>query len=167
VRTAVFQREQASKLESLQQAASQSELKPGALIGKLVIPSVGISAIVTEGVDDEILSRAVGHIPGTALPGSQGTIGLAGHRDTFFRTLKGMKQGDRIFLETPAGDYEYKVTRMDIVAPSRVEVLESASRPSLVLVTCYPFDLVGPAPRRFIVTASLDASSASIDKPQT
>lgn len=121
--------------------------------GKIEIARVKVSAIVHEGVDSRTLRRAVGHIPGTSFPGEPGNVGLAAHRDTFFRGLRDIRKSDVIRVETREGTYEYEVESTRIVLPDRVDVLEASSEPTLTLVTCYPFNYVGKAPKRFIVTA--------------
>jgi sortase A len=127
--------------------------RPGQPIGEIEIRRLGIVAAVVEGVGSRHLRLAVGHVPGTALPGERGNIGIAGHRDTFFRSLRHIRAGDTIRLITPRGLYEYSVESTQVVAPSQTEALQSRSEPSVTLVTCYPFYYVGPAPRRFIVRA--------------
>src|SRR6476659_8583508 len=127
----------------------------GALIGRLEIPRVGVAAIVREGDDTATLRHAVGHIPDTALPGEQGNAGLAGHRDTFFRGLKGIRVGDRITMTTMTGVLVYTVRDTSVVDPDDVSVLSPTGRQTLTLVTCYPFYYIGSAPRRFIVQAEL------------
>jgi sortase A len=127
--------------------------KPG-LIGRIEVPRLNLTAIVREGVDSKTLRRAVGHIPSTALPGMPGNVGMAGHRDTFFRNLRDIKKDDRITVETLHGNYEYLVDSIRIVKPNDVSVLKTAAgSSSLTLVTCYPFNYVGSAPNRFIVRA--------------
>jgi len=126
----------------------------GGLVGKLEIPRIGLSVMVVEGVDSADLKRAVGHIPGTALPGESGNIGLAGHRDTFFRPLRSIHRNDSIMLRTLQGSYRYRVVSTKVVPPGDVQVLYPTGRDTLTLVTCFPFDYVGPAPRRFIVRAN-------------
>jgi sortase A len=123
------------------------------LVGRIEIPSLGVSAIIAEGADKRTLGRAVGHLPETALPGDQGNIVLAGHRDTFFRSLGGVSLGDRILITTPRGRFEYEVDEVAIVNPSDVGVIAPTSGSTLTLVTCFPFHYIGPAPRRFIVRA--------------
>ena len=125
------------------------------MMGKITIPRIDLSAVVVEGDDDLILRRAVGHIPGTALPDDTGTVGLAGHRDTFFRGLGLVRENDIIVLETLRGTYRYRVADTAIVEPNNIDVLRSSQFRSLVLVTCYPFHFVGSAPQRYIVTAWL------------
>ena len=137
-------------------AASSSPptaVAPGELIGRIGIPRLDLSVIVAEGVDTLTLRRAVGHIPGTGMPGKPGNVGLAGHRDTFFRPLRNIRGGDVITLTTPAGEYRYRVVSIKIVKPSDLGVLDPSVTEVLTLVTCYPFYYIGPAPDRFIVRA--------------
>jgi sortase A len=123
------------------------------LVGRLEIPRVGLSVVVAEGADDATLRRAAGHIPGTALPGRSGNVGIAGHRDTLFRSLRGIEVNDMILLTTLQGEYHYRVVSTKVVDPSDVAVLNPDGGEILTLVTCYPFYFVGPAPDRFIVRA--------------
>jgi sortase A len=115
---------------------------------------------VVEGVDRISLRRAVGHIPGTALPGEAGNVGLAGHRDTFFRQLKDVKIDDEIQVSTPTSNFKYRVVSLRIVDPENVGVLAPSGENVLTLVTCYPFYFVGPAPKRWIVRARQVSSQA-------
>jgi len=128
-------------------------LQKGGLIGRLEIPRLGVSVMVVEGVAVRDLERAAGHIPGTALPGQHGNVGIAAHRDTYFRPLAGIHTGDRMTVQTVDGLYAYRVVSTQIVRPEDAQVLYPTSRDSLTLVTCYPFYYVGPAPMRFIVRA--------------
>ena len=127
------------------------------LVGRLEVPRLGVSVIVVEGDGEGVLRHAAGHIPGTALPGETGNIGISAHRDTFFRPLRNIRADDAITLITLAGEYRYKVVSTTIVTPDDIGVLRSAPGPApgevLTLVTCYPFYFVGPAPKRFIVRA--------------
>ncbi len=122
-------------------------------LGRIEIPRIGVSAIVEEGDADPTLLDAVGHIPGTALPGADGNAALAGHRDTYFRHLEDVQDGDEIWFTTMTAIYKYRVESTRVVDPSDVSVLASTGHPQLTLVTCYPFHYVGPAPKRFIVVA--------------
>jgi sortase A len=119
------------------------------------IAKLGLEVPVYEGTDEFNLNRGAGWILGTARPGEAGNIGIAAHRDGFFRGLKDIHEGDQIKIAAPSGDYLYKVDQIEIVDPSNTSVLKKRSRPSLTLVTCYPFYFVGDAPQRFIVHASL------------
>ncbi len=128
-------------------------LAPGDMVGRIEIPRLGLRAVILEGTSTRCLRRAVGHIEGTSLPGEGGNTGLAGHRDTFFRALRNIKDGDKIVLDTLEGTFQYVVESMRIVKPQRVEVLGATAAPALTLVTCYPFNYIGSAPKRFIVRA--------------
>lgn len=125
------------------------------LIARLEIPRLGVSVVVREGIDAKTLRLAVGHIPGTAWPGATGNVGLAGHRDTFFRRLRHIQAGDEIRLATEEGSFRYRVGKTSIVMPKDVHVLDQTPQPVLTLVTCYPFFYVGSAPQRFIVRADM------------
>jgi sortase A len=127
---------------------------PDGLIGKIEIARLGVSVIVVEGSDEATLRRAAGHIEGTALPGQIGNLGIAAHRDTFFRPLRNIRANDVISLTTRTGRYQYRVVSTKIVNPSDVTVLNSDGTEILTLVTCYPFYFVGAAPKRFIVRAT-------------
>jgi sortase A len=128
---------------------------PGSTIGRIEIPRLGVSAVIRAGIDARTLRLAVGYIPGTALPGEQGNVGLAGHRDTFFRKLRDINPDDEIRVTTRDGVFHYYVQRTNIVQPKDVSVLSATSYSALTLVTCYPFTYVGSAPQRFIVRAAL------------
>lgn len=123
-------------------------------LGILKIPSIDLEVPLLEGTDDLTLNRAVGHIEGTPVPGSPGNIGVAGHRDGFFRGLKDIQTGDVIELFHQNRTDRYIVDEILIVAPEETSVLSERSKASLTLVTCYPFYFVGSAPLRYIVRAS-------------
>ena len=129
--------------------------RPGTVLGTLTVPALHLSTPVLEGSDDGTLSRGAGHIEDTPFPGETGNIGIAGHRDTVFRPLKHAKVGDRLELTTADHQYRYTITKTLIVGPDDVYVLDPTSSPTLTLVTCYPFEFIGHAPRRFIVQAEL------------
>jgi sortase A len=127
----------------------------------LRIPRIVLEVAVLEGTGDWTLNRAVGHIEDTAVPGTAGNVGIAGHRDGFFRGLENITAGDRIDLETLEGVRAYSVERTWVVDPTEVSVLDPTSETAITLVTCFPFEWVGPAPRRFIVRATLDKTAES------
>ena len=141
----------------------------GALLGRLEIPSLHLSAMVREGVDDTVLRVAVGHVPATALAGQRGNFAIAAHRDTLFRALKDIGTGNLVTFQAPDGNaYQYRVAATQIVKPSDVSVLRSDGGglitgggsaqgvPKLLtMITCYPFSYIGSAPKRFIVEARL------------
>ncbi len=130
-----------------------AQIGPDGLIGRIDIPRIGLSAVVFEGTDKVTLRRAVGHVAYTALPGQRGNVGLAGHRDSFFRPLRNIVLNDIITVTTVRGEYRYRVASTRIVSPYAVDVLDSGQTEILTLVTCYPFYFVGSAPSRFIVRA--------------
>lgn len=123
------------------------------VLGRLEIPRLGVSATVREGDDARTLRQAVGHIPGTALPGASGNAGLAAHRDTFFQRLKDIRTRDAITFTSPDGIHHYIVEDILIVEPTNVSVLNDSESATLTLVTCYPFNYIGSAPKRFVVRA--------------
>jgi sortase A len=132
-----------------------ASVSPPSILGRIEIPALNLSAPILPNYDPDSLRKGIGHIPHTALPGGLGTVGLAGHRDTFFRPLRTMSPHTEIRLVVPAGTYRYFVDSTEIVTPDRVDILDTGMRPELILITCYPFDYIGAAPRRFIVHAHL------------
>lgn len=163
-------------------------LAEGDVIGRIDIPDLGISASILEGDSSSVLRRAVGHIPRTELPGDGGNVGLAGHRDTFFRALEHVVAGQEVLVETLWGSRRYEVVSTRVVDPQDGYVLDddalehivddtleaegfeelrsgtsgSEEREILTLVTCHPFDYIGPAPRRFVVHARRIAADSPI-----
>jgi sortase A len=135
--------------------AAKSARAPTAdgLIGRVTIQRVLLSVVVVEGVTKTALRRAAGHIPGTALPGEAGNVGVAGHRDTFFRPLKDLRIKDEIRFSTIKGNFKYEVESLTVVDPDDVGVLTPSGGNVLTMVTCYPFYYAGPAPKRWIVRA--------------
>ena len=134
-------------------AATRVHFVRGDLVARIDIPRLKVSEAVIEGDDTETLRHAVGHIPGTALPGEPGNIALAGHRDSFFRKIGQLRDGDTLILETARGAFSYHVAKRAIVAPSDTSVLNSTTEPALTLVTCYPFRYIGSAPKRYVIIA--------------
>ena len=126
------------------------------LLGRLEIPSVNMNVMMREGVDAPSLRKAAGHLPSSALPGKTGNVVVLGHRDTFFRPLRGIAQGDPIRVRTRSGSFRYIVDSIQIVEPERsLELPPDMPAASLTLITCFPFDYAGPAPRRFVVRARM------------
>ncbi|HEV8202295.1 MAG TPA: class D sortase [Candidatus Polarisedimenticolia bacterium] len=130
-----------------------TNLHTGDLIGKIDIGRVGLSAIIAEGTDNRTLRRAVGHVPSTPLPGDDGNVVLAGHRDSFFRALRTVQEGDEIELTTPGATLRYEITSIEVVGAEDTDVLWPTREKSLTLITCYPFHYIGPAPDRYVVRA--------------
>lgn len=125
----------------------------GNVIGEIAMPRVGLKAIVVQGDSTELLNRAVGHLPDSALPGEMGNVALAAHRDGLFRPLRGVLPGDVITLRTTGGEFQYEVVWTAVVPPTAVGVIQPTSERALTLITCYPFYYVGAAPGRFVVRA--------------
>ena len=125
------------------------------------IEKVDLRVPVFEGTDELTLNRGVGWIAGTARPGEDGNIGIAGHRDAFFRKLKDVSPGDTVELTTIRETAVYGVDRIQIVQPDDVTVLRQSAVPSLTLVTCYPFYFAGHAPKRYILHGSLKERAAN------
>lgn len=123
--------------------------------GILRIPALGLVVPIYPGTSSSELDRGAGHIQGTAALDSEGNAAIAGHRDGFFRKLGRMRIGQTLYVQTLSDTRAYRVTETRVVDPSDVSVLAPTARPSITLVTCYPFYFVGPAPRRFIVRAEL------------
>ena len=137
------------------------ELMPSAITAAfpravLRIPSLSMDVPVYAGTSTGVLNRGAGLIEGTAWPGSDdGNIGIAAHRDSFFRPLQDIGPGAELYIDTVQSTRRYRVTSTSVVEPRDVAVLADTVRPSVTLVTCYPFDYVGAAPQRFIVRAEL------------
>jgi sortase A len=129
------------------------EAKPGTPIGLLEIPRLGLSSVVLEGDDVAALLLGVGHLSDTPLPWYDGNSVLAAHRDTFFRPLAGIRRNDIIRFSTADAQFEYVVSETRVVKPTDIEVLDPTPSATLTLITCYPFNYIGPAPNRFIVRA--------------
>lgn len=156
----VYQTAQLIKLESgtssrptAKARSFAARVMEGELIGELQVPRLRLKAVVAEGVSPRTLRRAVGHIPNTAMPGETGNIGLAGHRDSFFRALRGIRVADVISIRTTTRELRYEVQWARIVSPHDTSVLTSSPATELTLITCFPFDYLGAAPDRFVVRA--------------
>jgi sortase A len=127
----------------------------------LRIPRLNLEVPVYDGTTDAVLDLAAGRIEDTALPGTPGNVGIAAHRDSYFRVLKDIKEGDRLVLDTPVATEEYRVEWIRITLPSDVSVIDPTPGPAVTLVGCYPFYHVGSAPKRFIVRAVPAVQTAS------
>lgn len=146
-------------------SSTRATLAQDTLVGRIEIPRLHVSTIVFEGTGDNVLSIGVGHLSGSALPGEHGNIVLAAHRDTFFRPLRSIHKYDRIVMITPAGTRRYSVDSTEIVSPNYTAVLAPTPDAALTLITCYPFEWFGHAPRRFIVRAHEMDDPTSAEAP--
>jgi len=147
-----FEREVESATSTVPEDAKPAKQSGGSM-GRLLIPRLRLRAMVREGDGEDTLSLALGHITNTAMPGEDGNVGVAGHRDTIFRGLRNIRKNDLIVFETRRGRYTYRVEGTEIVKPDKVSVLKASYGKQLTLVTCYPFRYIGAAPDRFIVKA--------------
>jgi len=134
----------------------------GDAVAKLRIPRLDSELYVVEGDGEKELRRGPGHVSGTAMPGATGNCVIAGHRDTHFRVLKDILKGDDIVLETPRGQFLYRVRRTSVVSPDNTASLQPTTDHRLNLITCFPFYYVGSAPKRFVVEARLAGSIARV-----
>lgn len=123
--------------------------------GLLRIPALHLVVPIYPDTSASELDRGVGHVEGTAPLNSAGNAAIAGHRDGFFRSLRRVRLGQTLYVETLGTTRRYRVVETRIVSPSDVSVLAPTALPSVTLVTCYPFYFVGPAPKRFIVRAEI------------
>lgn len=142
--------------------------KLGSYLGKILIPSIALEYPLVHGDDAQDLRKGVGHDPGTTLPGEDGNVILSGHRDTVFRNLGNVKIGDMITLETFYGTFSYQASNIRIVDGEDRTVIVSSEKEMLTIYTCYPFNYIGSAPKRYVITAdfvnSLEASELKIDE---
>jgi sortase A len=129
------------------------------LVGRLEIPRLGMDVMVLNGVDDATLRHSAGWLTETARPGKTGNVAIAAHRDTYFRPLRHIEEGDIIQITTLNGRYDYRVQWTAIVDPGDLSVIAPTAKPALTLITCYPFHYIGSAPRRFIVRATQQSAS--------
>jgi len=136
-------------------AAKMPKVSTGSIVGRLEIPRLGTSVVVFEGTDPGTLDLGAGHWSGSPLPGENGNVVVAAHRDTFFRSLRKIRDQDAVDVATTEGTRHYLVESTQIVNPNDVAVLAPTAEPSLTLITCYPFEYFGHAPKRFIVRARL------------
>jgi len=127
----------------------------------LRIPRLNLEVPVYDGTADAVLDLAAGRIEDTALPGTPGNVGIAAHRDGYFRVLKDIKEGDALVLDTPVATEHFRVQWIKITTPDDVSVIDPTPAPAVTLVGCYPFYHVGAAPKRFIVRAVPAAGSPS------
>jgi sortase A len=133
----------------------------GATVAKLSIPRLETTLYVVEGTDDRDLKRGPGHLTASVLPGDHGNCVIAGHRDTHFRVLRNITKGDEVLLERNGQKFRYRVDGMTVVSPDNTASLQPTSDAVLNLITCYPFQYIGSAPKRFIVHAELESPQLS------
>lgn len=137
------------------EATSPDLSKFQGVIGRLEVPALGLHVPILNDYDPDSLRRGVGRMKGTGVPGGLGNLVLAGHRDTYFRPLRRVRPGMVMRLVTPEQTFDYVVDSTTIVTPDNIDVLDIGDRPEMTLITCYPFDFIGAAPKRFIVRTHL------------
>jgi sortase A len=147
------------RIQAYRQGVAAATASPLAVIA---IPKLNLRVPVYAGTDEQVLNRGAGWIAGTASPGESGNIGIAGHRDSFFRGLKDLSYGDAIEVSTIRDSAVYTVDQIQIVSPTNVSVLGPRAAPSVTLVTCYPFYFIGRAPKRYVLHATLERREAAI-----
>lgn len=135
-------------------ARASSSAKETRLI-RLVIPKIKLDAVILDDLSHRSLTLGPGHLKASALPGDAGNSVIAAHRDTFFRNLNELRQGDDVFVERDGKKFHYVVTGKQVVQPDDISVLDATSDTRLTLITCYPTYYIGPAPERLIVFARL------------
>ena len=156
-------REQRSLMQ--QWEAQNLELAPAAVLvgspsrgdhlSRLSIPKIKLDVVIMEGTSNHTLALGPGHLNNTAYPGEPGNAVIAAHRDTYFRKLYELKNGDDIYVQRDRRTYHYIVTAKRVVLPTDLSVLDSTGESRLTLITCYPVHFIGPAPERLIVSAKL------------
>ncbi|GAC1670080.1 MAG: hypothetical protein PVS2B2_00320 [Candidatus Acidiferrum sp.] len=156
----IYQAVEKKKFERATHSFKPHTLAEGEPLGEIQVPRLRLNAIVVQGDSAASLERAVGHLPKSALPGEWGNVALAGHRDTFFRSLRDIRMGDEIRFKTLERSFEYRVESIEVVAPTEIRVLKSSTGHDLTLLTCYPVYFVGPAPKRLVIRAR------EVDKPK-
>ncbi len=169
------QRQLAERWQQQQHDGAQAADKTGTgaddnLI-RLVIPKIDLTSFVVEGTKHHDLLIGPGHMVNTAEPGEVGNAVISAHRDTFFRHIHELEKGDQIFVDRGGKRMVYKVTAKKIVDPDDIGVVSPTKDPELTLITCYPTYYIGPAPKRLVVSAKLDAKepadlNASQDSPE-
>lgn len=128
------------------------------VLTKLSIPRIGLRAVVIEGASSHSLLLGPGHMIGSAIPGTEGNAVIAGHRDTFFRHIPTLKNGDAIYILRSGKRFRYIVVQKKVVQPTDLSVLRATKTGELTLITCYPTHFIGPAPQRLIIVAKLAGS---------
>lgn len=144
------------------QTSLNADLPP--VLGVLAIPSIGLEVPVYPSDSELLMDRGSGVIDGMSYPHEPGNIGIAGHRDGYFRVLKDVQPGDKLLLETLEGPKNFVINATKIVEIDDLALLQDTDEQTVTLVTCYPFYFVGHAPQRFIVTASLDINDVNQQK---
>lgn len=137
------------------QPVSAPAPRTGDVLAKLEIPKINLEAVIIEGIDQSTLRKGPGHYPGTALPGQEGNCVIAAHRDMFFRNVGQLDIDDTIICTIGEFHYTYRIVDKRVVQPTDLSPIDPTSTSTITLITCYPFNYIGPAPKRYIITARL------------
>lgn len=140
--------------------------KLGSEFAKLNIPSISLDYPIIHGDDDDDLAKGIGHYAGSTIPGENGNVVLAGHRDTVFRNLGKVKIGDMITIKTYYGTYNYKASKIRIVNSDDRTVVVTSDKEMLTIYTCYPFDYIGSAPKRYVLVCDFMDGSTNKESNQ-
>lgn len=124
-------------------------------IGSLSIPALNRKLPIIQGTGSKELKKGVGHFTESVLPGEEDNCVLSGHRDTGFRGIGKLKPGDELIVQTSAGTFTYEVSGTKIVNEDDKTVIVPMDHAVLTLTTCYPFNVIGSAADRYIVSATL------------
>lgn len=141
--------------EAVKQALYPDRPGPGEDVGELYIPKLKATLPIYEGTNEDELDKGVGHYADSVLPGEKDNAVLSGHRDTVFRDLGKVGKGDILLVKTSAGEFKYKVNKVRIVDKDDLTVIVPKPTATLTVSTCYPFDYIGAAPKRYILVAYL------------
>lgn len=146
---------QAEEKEKVKNQLYEKRPKIGEKMGELTIPKLHAVLPIYHGTDEDELEKGVGHFAQSVLPGEKDNTVLSGHRDTVFRELGKVGEGDLLIIETSAGKFTYKVRRVRIVDEDDRTVIVPKPRATLTVSTCYPFNFIGSAPERYVLIANL------------
>jgi sortase A len=124
-------------------------------VAKLEVPSLDITQYVLAGANGGSLPFGPGHLDGTALPGQEGSIVIAAHRDTHFQFLNEIRPGATVRLTT--GDnqtHSFQVIGQEIIDARLHGIVPLEIGSELILVTCQPTEsFTYRGPFRLVVTA--------------
>lgn len=142
--------------EALKDAYAAKSLQDGDPLTRLQIEKLGVDFVVVEGTSPKALATGAGHYPETPLPGEQGNVAIAGHRNLHgkvFADLDDLRPGDQVVLTTPFARHIYEVTGAPwVTAPNDWSVIDQTDGAVLTLTTCHPY---GTNEKRLVVRAEL------------
>lgn len=139
-----------------------SNPKEGDKIGILKMPALKLNLSIYEGTSAKTLKKGVGHFSDSVFPGVEDNAVLSGHRDTVFRQIGKLKKGNLLIIENASGSFTYEIKGTKIVHADDRTVIVPKDHGVLTLTTCYPFNFIGKAPDRYIISADLIKSDAVV-----